>query len=134
MKRVLLGGVVAALIINLGEGIFGLLMKEEWEAALRRLGANFETPFAMLLPILWSVAIGVLSVWLYAAILPRYGPGKSTAVRAALAVWAFTTVTFSIAMSCLGLFPVRLTVFSSIWSLVEVTVAMLVASMLYKES
>lgn len=134
MNRVLLGGIVAAIIVNVGEGMLGFLMKSEYEAAMRNLGVRLEAGPAAFLPIFWSLVIGVLSIWLYAAIRPRYGPGAKTALRAALAVWAFTTVTFAIAMASLGLFPARLMAYATVWSLVEVIVAMLVGAWLYRES
>jgi hypothetical protein len=101
---------------------------------MRNLGVRLEAGPAAFLPIFWSLVIGVLSIWLYAAIRPRYGPGAKTALRAALAVWAFTTVTFAIAMASLGLFPARLMGYATAWSLVEVIVAILVGAWLYRES
>jgi hypothetical protein len=132
-KRVLLGGLAAALVVNIGEGLFGFLMKSEYESALRSLGARLHPGAAAFVPIVWSFVIGVVSVWLYAAIRPRYGPGPRTAVRAAFAVWAFTSATFSIAMACLGLFPARLMAYGAVWSLAEVIVAMLVGAWIYRE-
>ena len=132
--RVVLGGVVAAVIVNLGEGLFGFLMKKDYEAAMQALNVRMEANVAMFLPVLWSLVVGILSIWLYAAIRPRYGPGRATAVRAALAAWAFTTVTFAIAMTCLGLFPVKLMAIATAWSLVEVIVAVLVGAWLYREA
>jgi hypothetical protein len=132
-SRVVLGGIVAALIINLGEAAFGYLFRDEYVAAMKRLGVDFTARFAIYLPIVWSFVIGVLSIWLYAAIRPRYGPGPRTAVRAGLAVWALTTATFSIAMGSLGLFPARLMVFGAIWGLVETVVAVVAGAMLYRE-
>lgn len=133
MKRVILGGIVAAVVVNVGEGLFALLTKSEWEAAIRSLGLRLQAGPAAYLPFAWSLVVGVLSVWLYAAIRPRYGPGAKTAVRAALAVWALSTATFAIAMGSLGLFPARLMTYVALWSLVEVTVAMLIGASLYRE-
>ncbi|SRR5213594_418303 len=132
-KRVLLGGLAAALVVNAGEGLFGYLMRTEYESALANLGVRLHAGAAAFLPIVWSFVIGVLSVWLYAAIRPRYGPGPKTALRAAFAVWSFTSATFSIAMACLGLFPARLMVYAAVWALVEVSVAMLVGAWIYRE-
>ena len=134
MRRVLLGGIVAALVINLGEAAFGFLFYEEYVAAMKRLGVDFTARPAIYLPIVWSFVIGVLSIWLYAAIRPRYGSGPKTAVRAGAAVWALTTATFSIAMGSLGLFPARLMIFGAIWGLVEAIVAVVVGAMLYREA
>jgi predicted permease len=132
-KRVLLGGLAAALVVNAGEGLFGFFMRTEYESALRRLGVSLRPGVAAFVPIVWSFVIGVLSVWLYAAIRPRYGPGPKTAFRAALAVWAFNSATFSIAMGCLGLFPSRLMAYAALWSFAEVIVAMLVGAWIYRE-
>jgi hypothetical protein len=133
-KRVVLGGVVAAVIVNAGEGLLGVLLHEEYEAAIRALGIRMEPDLATLLPILWSVVVGILAIWLYAAIRPRYGAGPRTAVRAGLAVWAFSTVTFSLAMASLRIFPARLMAIATAWSLVEVLVAVLVGAWLYREA
>jgi hypothetical protein len=133
MKRVVLGGIVAAVIVNVGEGLLGLLFKSDYEAAIRTLGIRMDLGVATLLPIAWSFVVGILSIWLYAAIRPRYGPGAGTAVRAALALWAFSTVTFSIAMASLRIFPARLMAIATAWSLVEVIVAVLAGAWLYRE-
>lgn len=133
MKRVVLGGLAAAVVVNVLEGLFAILMKTEWEAAIRNLGLRLKAGPAAYVPLVWSLVVGVLSVWLYAAIRPRYGPGPKTAIRAALAVWSFTTATFSITMACLGLFPARLMASSAAWSLGETIVAMLVGARIYRE-
>jgi hypothetical protein len=133
MGRVVLGGVVAAVVVNVGEGIFGYVMRDEYAAALRALGVRLDAGPALFLPLAWSVAVGVISVWLYAAIRPRYGGGPRTAVRAGLAVWALGTATFAISMASLRLFPARLMAAAAAWSLAEVVVAMLVAAWLYRE-
>ncbi len=132
-KRVVLGGIVAALIVNVGEGLLGLLLKRDYEAALRALGIRMEPNLATLLPIAWSFVVGILAIWLYAAIRPRYGPGPRTAVRAGLALWAFSTVTFSVAMASLRIFPARLMAIATAWSLPEVVVAVVAGAALYRE-
>jgi hypothetical protein len=132
-KRVIFGGLAAALVVNAGEGLFAFLMKTDYETALRNLGVRLQPGAAAFIPIVWSFVVGVLSVWLYAAIRPRYGPGPKTALRAALGVWSFNSATFSIAMGSLGLFPARLMVYAGLWSLAEVIVAMLVGAWIYRE-
>jgi hypothetical protein len=133
VKRVVLGGIVAAILVNAGEGLLGFLLKRDYEAAMRALGIRMGTSPALFLPVAWSFVVGILAIWLYAAIRPRYGAGPATAVRAAVAVWAFTTVTFSIAMASLTIFPARLMAIATAWSLAEVVVAVLVGAWLYRE-
>jgi hypothetical protein len=133
-KRIVLGGIVAAVIVNVGEGLLGLLLRRDYEAAIRALGIHMEPDLATLLPIAWSFVVGILAIWLYAAIRPRYGPGPRTAVRAGLALWALSTVTFSVAMASLRIFPARLMVIATAWSLVEIIVAVVVGASLYREN
>jgi hypothetical protein len=133
MQRVVLGGLVSAVIVILSEGVFAFLMKEEWRTALAGLGLQVKPGPAAYFPIAWTFVVGILSIWLYAAIRPRYGPGAKTALRAALAIWAFSTVTFGFAFGSLGLFPLRLVVEMTIWSLAEVIVATLVGAWIYRE-
>lgn len=133
MRRVVLGGLVAAVIVNAFEAAFAFLMRSDWEAAIQRLGIRPAPGPATGLPIAWSFVVGIVSVWLYAAIRPRYGPGAGTAVRAALAVWALSSLSFAIALGSLGFLPPRLAASMSVWSLVEVIVAMLAGSFLYRE-
>lgn len=132
-KRIVLGGIVATLIVNVGEGLLGLLLKRDYETAIRALGIRMEPGLATLLPIAWSFVVGILAIWLYAAIRPRYGSGPRTAVRAGLALWAFSTVTFSVAMASLRIFPARLMAIATAWSLVEIIVAVVVGASLYRE-
>jgi len=134
VPRVVLGGVLAAVIVNVAEGLLGLAFGKDYEAALAALGIRMEPDIRLALPIAWSIVVGILAIWLYAAIRPRYGPGPATAVRAALAVWAFSTVTFSIAMTCLRIFPARLMAIGAACSLVEMVVAVLAGAWLYRES
>ena len=39
----------------------------------------------------WPVVLGISTMWLYAAIRPRYGPGLKTAAVAGFAVWFFVS-------------------------------------------
>ncbi len=133
--RVILGGLVAGVLINISEFVLNtIVLKSEMEAGMKALGKTVPQSGGTIG--VWTIlgfAMGIASVWLYAAIRPRYGPGAGTALRAALALWALANVTFSVAVASLGIFPVRLTVIATAWSLVEVIVAVLVGASLYRE-
>src|SRR5262245_21541688 len=88
LVRVLLGGLVAGVVINVGESIFnGVLFAKDVVAAMTRL--NLPPVGGSAIPIFLSIgfALGIATVWLYAAIRPRFGPGVATAVRAGGVVW-----------------------------------------------
>jgi hypothetical protein len=45
--------------------------------------------------VIMDFVIGILLVWLYAAIRPRFGPGPKTAMYAGLFVWAVFGLAYS---------------------------------------
>ena len=89
--KVLVGGVLAGLVYNAFDIVTGLvLMGDEFRANAQRLGldpAAAESGTAMAVWITIDFLLGLLVVWTYAAIRPRFGPGPRTAVLAALVPW-----------------------------------------------
>ena len=85
-KRVFLGGLVAgivSLVLRLtAETVY---LQKLWNPSLEALGHPLKETAGM--AIFWTVFIlvgGILAVWLYSAIRPRYGAGPKTAVIAGL--------------------------------------------------
>lgn len=67
--RVLLGGLLAGLTINVLRFAFHALMRREWEAAMSSTQtAAAQKPAAMAAHFGWSWVIAIGLVWLYAAI------------------------------------------------------------------
>jgi hypothetical protein len=83
---------------------------------------------------LLGLVTGTVSIWIYAAIRPRYGPGPKTAVFAAIGVWIIAYAVPYAYNSAHGIFPFRLTVILGLVGLVEITLACLAGAAVYKES
>jgi len=133
VPRLVLSGLVAGFIINLGElavnvWIFGDL----WAEALAPFGVTMDVP-ALVLWGIGSFILGIVGVWIYAAIRPRYSPGTGTALRAALAVWAVTYLYVVIGLLGTGTMPRSLLLGALVWGLVEMGAAMYVGAWLYRE-
>ena len=78
-KRVGVGGLIAGLVINVVQSVLTLAaFRQDWESF---------TDLQLAIFTLLGFLTGLVAVWLYAAILPRYGAGSKTAVIAGLAVW-----------------------------------------------
>lgn len=77
--------------------------------------------------------LGVLLVWLYAAIRPRFGPGPKTAAIAGVVVWFLAYFWSTVGFGMMGVFPSRLLVIGLVWGLVELILAALVGGRLYSE-
>ena len=135
MGRVFLGGLLAGVIINISEFILhAVVLKKDLEEAMRAM--NRTLPMTGVHTLVWIVfgfVIGIGSVWLYAAIRPRYGPGAATAARAGLTVWFFGSLLAAIADANLGLFPSNVLVVSAIWELAQSVLATILGAWLYKE-
>jgi len=130
-----LGGLLAGLVINIVEFITnGVVLRETWGQAMQALGKPAQlSGGAIVIFNIWGFLVGIATVWLYAAIRPRYGAGLKTAIRAGLVTWAVAVFLPNLGNYPLGLFPTRLLVISSTVALVEIVGATLVGAWLYNE-
>jgi hypothetical protein len=133
--RVFLGGLLAGVVlIILGFVSFGLYLENLWRPALKALG--YEAPLSAgfyIWSIIYSLVFGILSVWVYAAIRPRYGAGSKTAVCAGLTVWVLNSLFPNAVFGVMGLFPSNVLLIDSLTSLVIYIVATLLGAWVYKE-
>ena len=79
-----------------------------------------------------SFVIGILLVWVYAAMRPRFGAGPRTAVYAALVVWICGFL-FHLDWVFVGLMTTTTFAMASAMALVQVLAAATVGAMLYRE-
>ncbi|MGI9302902.1 MAG: hypothetical protein ACR2RB_09365 [Gammaproteobacteria bacterium] len=135
IKRVFLGGLLAGLVLNIGEGILNeLILGEKWSAALAESGMAEFTAVQMVSFTIITFLLGMVLIWLYAAIRPRFGPGWKTAVIAGLAMWLIAWLLVGASFITAGMYPMGLMVASIIWGLFEVPIAAAAGAWLYQES
>ena len=133
--RVFLGGLLAGVVINIGEFLInGLLLADRWAAGMKALGRS---PSLGLLPYaifnLWGFLIGLFAIWLYATIRPRFGAGPRTAVIAAIATWVPGCLLASLGPVAMHLFSRRLYAAGVVGALIEIIAATLIGAWLYRE-
>ncbi len=128
------GGLVAGLIMNVSEFILnvpvaGAQMDKELAALnLQPVGNEAIATFTFV-----TFLLGIATVWLYAAIRPRLGPGPKTAMVAGLVVWALSYLYASVFFYMLGTQSLGLVLLSVVWSGIEMIVASSVGAYLYTE-
>ena len=136
--RVFLGGLVAGIVINLGEFLYhGVVFKTQVEEAMRAMGkdaAAMESGTVMAVWVIWCFLLGIGAVWTYAAIRPRYGAGAKTATIAGVAVWFLACLLPGIAMMNMGIMAQNIMVTGLIWGLVEYVLATIAGAYFYKET
>lgn len=135
LGRVLLGGVVAGAIVDVFEYFLNAkLLAEQWSALmaaqkLPAFGTNEIVAFNVM-----GLAIGLIAVWTYAAIRPRFGAGPKTAVYAALLTWVTAYVLMDLSPLISGIFPQTLALTLIGVGLVEIVVATVAGAFFYKEA
>ena len=133
--RVLLGGIVAGLILNIGEVLLNdIILGPHIEADMKRM--NITPPgfgFAALAVTLTFV-FAIVAILLYAMIRARLGPGPKTALLTALIVW-FCVYAYSGSINMLLInVPPRLILMIVAWGLIEYSLGILTGASLYRES
>lgn len=134
LGRVVLGGIVAGVIVDIFEFVLnGVVLSKQWTdlmVSLNRppLGTSQIIEFNI-----FGFAVGLVAVWTYAAIRPRFGAGPKTAVYAALLTWVTVYALSDIAPTIMGIFPMSITEILIGGGLIEIVVATLAGAWLYKE-
>jgi hypothetical protein len=131
--RVVLGGLVAGVIINISEFVLnGVVLATDMEAAISALGRQVGGRELAMFTV-WGFLVGIFALWLYAAIRPRYGAGPKTALCAGSAVWGLGYFLASVTPIALNLFPGRLMAIGLAVGFIEVLVGTIVGAWLYRE-
>jgi hypothetical protein len=106
MGRVILGGLLAGLIINIGEFVLNdPILGKDWAAVMKSIGKDPVGGSSVAIFVVFGFVLGLLMVWLYAAIRPRFGAGAKTAVCAGLVVWALAYLYGAAGQMAIGILP-----------------------------
>ena len=135
MGRVVVGGLVAGLLINVSEFVLNaVVLVNDMNAAMAALNRPPIDNSMIVWFVLLAFGIGIMAVWVYAAVRPRFGPGVRTAICASLVVWGLAYLYPNVSTIILGLFPTRLMIIATVWGLVEVLVAGVAGAWIYTEA
>ncbi len=132
--RVILGGLVAGLILNIGEFLLNeVVFVQQLEEMVKRL--NIQRPGASFIGIAVTLTflMGIVIVWLYAMIRSRFGPGPKTAIVAAFVGWFCVYCYAGVLNGVLFGIPTVLLVMGMVWGIIEYILAAVAGAWLYKE-
>ena len=132
--RVVMGGLLAGLVINVGEFILNVpILGAQAEADLASLGIE-QSGTDIAIFVTHAFVLGIAAVWLYAAIRPRFGAGPGTAAKAGVLVWVLVWSTFLAMNSSMGLFSDTIQWATMAWGAVEMPLATVAGAWLYQEA
>ena|SRR2546430_5205021 len=133
--RVVAGGLLAGLVLNCVDFVVnGMLLAADWNAAMKALGKGEMAGSMIAWFVVYDFLLGIFTVWLYAAIRPRFGAGQKTAASAGFAVWFVVAFLHSVGDVPIGLFPLKLYLVTGIVALASLPLAAVAGAWPYKEA
>jgi hypothetical protein len=134
-RRWLAGGIVAGILMWLIEGGASILYMEDMETALEAHGLAMEmTAGTWVSTIVVSLIAGLVLVFFYAAMRPRFGPGPRTAAIAAVALWAGGYLLSLIGYGMIGMYPGSMLTIWGVVGLAEMILAAIAGGWVYREA
>jgi hypothetical protein len=132
--RVILGGLLAGLAINVFQAVLNTLVwAKQGDAMLAKLGLTPPGPQQIAWFIVFGFVFGIVLVFTYAAIRPRFGASVKTALIAGGTLW-LAGLPQAISQSVLGIMPPDLATMGAVAALIEIEVAAIAGAWLYKEA
>lgn len=138
-RKVVIGGLAAGVVLNLIDFLSnGVVFADRMRADANMFKPGLGDQMAVMdggaiaTYVAMDFVVGLLLVWTYAAIRPRFGPGAKTAVYVAIVFWIFGAITTSGFMH-MGIMSSGLWFqYALVW-LVNLLLAVLAGGMVYKE-
>lgn len=136
-QKVIVGGLVAGMVIILlnilAQFVLGDSIQQEMNAAMPGSTDNMTMSIAATVAgIVMKFIIGIILVWLYAAVRPRFGAGPRTAFYVAVCVWILGAIFFSDFL-LLGMMSALSYVILEVMQFLSFLVATLVGAWIYTE-
>jgi hypothetical protein len=132
--RVILGGLLAGLILNIGEFLLNeVVFVQQMEEMVRRLNVPRPGTSFIATAVALTFILGIVIVWLYAMIRPRFGPGAKTAILAAFVPWFCVYIYCGILNAAFFGIPNTYLVLGMVWGIIEYILAAVAGAWLYKE-
>jgi hypothetical protein len=136
-SKVVIGGLVAGVVMNVSgflvQGmLLGKRMEDEMVAVAPTLQGKGMDAASMTGRVVTQFVVGLLLVWLYAAMRPRFGAGPKTAMLSAFVVWLCGFL-FYLDWLYLGMMSASLYAIVSLAMAVTLAIAAWIGGMLYRE-
>ncbi len=125
---------MAGVVLASGEAVLDTFVLAEDLAAAAPQGEAPETSLWASAALAGTVACyGIVLVWLYAAMRPRFGAGPKTAIIAGLTLWFIAWALLGVALTLTGAVAPQLAGISAIWGVFELPIAALAGAWFYRE-
>jgi hypothetical protein len=135
LGRVLIGGLLAGLILNIGEFLLNDVILG---TQMREFFARYRIPDPggsfMIVAVTLTFVMGIVLVFVYALIRPRLGPGVKTAVIAGLIMWFGIYIYTGAINGILFGIPLNVMLIAFVWGAIEYVIGAIAGAWAYKEA
>jgi hypothetical protein len=133
--RVLLGGLIAGVVLNIGESLLNsVVLANDIKADLDKLHLQNPGGDFIAKAVVATFILGIVITLLYAAIRTHFGPGVKTAIYAGLIPWFCVYVYVGVIQTGLGFVSVKSALIGAVWGLVQYAISAAAGAWLYKEA
>lgn len=133
LKSILINGFITGLIIIIsGLGMIPLVGNQMNEALKSRSLPPLSNG-AMVYFAVMSIILGISMIWIYAFIQPSYKSKIKTAIIISIIIWFLTYFWSNAALVAYGFMPFKLAIIGTVWGLLELILAGIIGSKLYRE-
>jgi hypothetical protein len=134
-RRWLLAGLIAGVVMDiLGFFIDGIWLKPAWQSGMQALGLSGFAPSTWEWFNVLGIVNGLLAMWVYVGIRPRFGPGVNTAFKAAIVFWIIGSLIPNLAFMVFGgLFSHQLAAYVTLGGFIQAVVGVIAGAAAYKE-
>ena len=134
LTRILLGGLVAGLVINVGETLLNMVVLADAMQAMMAEANGGMTAWAMPAFIAMAFVWGIIFVASYAAIRPRFGTGWQTAMIAGTTLWIMGNLLPAVGTLAMGIGDAAPTLTGATWGFFEFNIAAVLGASVYQEA
>ena len=133
--RVVAGGLLAGLIINISEFVLNEpILGDKWKEAMEAMNAPVPGGGEIAFFVVCGFVVGLVTVWLYAAMRPRLGAGPKSAITAGLITWLLYYGVANLSFGITGMVGWDIAGVVLGWSFVEMIIASVAGCAIYKEA
>jgi len=133
LKNIIKAGLIAGLVICLSAASMVPVVGTKIDTALAKFNLPPFNTASMLYFFLVSLSFGIVLIWIYAAILPRFNNRLKSLIISVFIVWFLGYLLANLSVYVYGFLPLELTIIGILWGLGELLIAGLIAGRFYKE-
>ena len=135
LARVIVGGLVSGVVLNIGEFLLNdVVLGPQMREFFGRFGLPEPGNRFLVVAVLLTFILGIVIVWMYAAMRPRLGPGPKTAICAGLLAWFGIYLYSGVINGMVLQIPTNVLLIALVWGAVQYAVAAIAGAWLYKEA